>query len=61
MEAQDVMNNSSNNTIENAKGKGKEHIYLKHLVDPRSNMIPTTKRSNKMSKDLQLETERCTM
>ncbi len=38
------------------KGKGKKHIYLKHLVDPRSNMIPTTERPNKMTKDLQLET-----
>jgi hypothetical protein len=56
MEAQDVVNNSSNNTIENGKGKGKEHIYLKHLVDPRSNTVPTTERSNKMSKDLRLET-----
>jgi hypothetical protein len=50
MEAQDVMNNSSNNTIENAKGKGKEHIYLKHLVDLRSNMIPTIERSKRCQK-----------
>jgi len=32
--------------------KHKEHIYLKHLVNPRSNIILATKRWNKLSKDL---------
>jgi len=30
----------------------KEHIYLKHLLDPRSNMILATKRWTKFSKYL---------
>jgi hypothetical protein len=34
------------------RNKHKEHIYLKHLVNPRSNMILATKRWNKLRRPI---------